>query len=229
MDDSEKIKFWQDTGDAMSFYELNKRFEPVVTKFVNQYKTVGVSPMTLRTKARTQLVKALKSYNPSSGTQPITHVYNNMKKISRMASESLMSGHIPEARALQKSTFQIAFDNMNDRLGREPSTDEMADEMSWSKLEVGRMMNEMSGETTASNAQFDFYGNSTQMESSDKALVDYLYHELNGDDKVIFEHTFGYAGKPVLSNKEIAMKINKNEMFVHRAKKRMSDRIREHR
>jgi RNA polymerase sigma factor (sigma-70 family) len=229
MSDRDKIMQWQQSNDPTLFMDLTKRYEPVVNKFVNQYKTVGVSPSTLRAKANVQLIKALNSYDPNTDTQPITHIYNNMKKISRMASESLMSGHIPEARALQKSTFQISFDNLNDRLGREPSVDEIADEMGWGKKEVARMVNELAGETTASNADFDFYGNSTKMESADKAIIDYLYHELNGMEKVVFEHTFGYGGKSVLNNKEIAKRLNTNEMQVHRIKKKLSKRIQESR
>lgn len=229
MNDSEMLKYWQETHDPQVFRDLDKRFEPVVNKFVNQYKTVGVAPSTLRAKAKTQMIRAFNTYNPQSGTQPITHIYNNMKKVNRIASESLMSGHIPETRALKKSTFQIARDNLEDRIGREANVDELSDEMGWSRAEVARMSNEMSGEITASSAEFDFYGNSLKSEHGDRAIVDYLYASLNGEDKVIFEHVFGFAGKKTLNSKDIASKIGKSEMYVHRAKKRMADMVRSNR
>ena len=227
--DIENIQAWQVSQDPVAFAQLMVRYQPIVNKVVNQYKTVGVSPSTLRTGANTQLIKALKSYDPSHNTQPTTHIYNSLKKVQRIASESLLSGHIPESRNLQRSTFQITRDNLTDRLGYDPSVQQMSEELGWDKKEIGRMNEELSGETTASRAEFDFYGNSTQGESRDAALVDYLYYDLSGPDQVIFEHVFGYGGKPILKSKEIAKKLNKNEMWVRRRRKALSDKIKSYR
>jgi DNA-directed RNA polymerase specialized sigma subunit len=224
-DEAEMIMEWQRTKDPTLFSQLSIRYKPVVENMVNQYRTVGVSPSTLRANAQSQMIKAFVTYDPSKGTQPITHVYNNMKKVQRVASESLISGHIPEARNLKRATFHTALINLTDRLGYEPNIDQISDELGWGKKEAARMYNELSGETTASGAKFDFYGNATQAESKDKALADLLYHELEDKDKVIFEHTFGYAGKPVLSNKDIAKKLNVNDMWITRRKKAMSEKI----
>jgi len=227
--DLEWIDKWQKKRDPEAFSNLLSRFNPVVTKFVNQFGNTGVSKHALKAKAHTQLIKSLDTFNPNAGTQPITHIYNNMKKLNRMAAESLTSGHIPEERSLKLATFKTSVDNLTDRLGRDPAIDEIADELVWNKKEVARMQSELGGETTASNADFDFYGNSTTMVSRDKELADYLYSELDGEHKVIFEHTFGYGGQPILSNKELAKKLNTNEMFVSRAKKKMGSKLKEYR
>jgi len=227
LNDINKIKQWQDTKDPNLFAELVIRYQPVVNSVVNKYSRVGIPPATLRAQATSQMIKAFKSFDATKGAQPSTHIWNNLQKVQRIATESQMSGHIPENRNLKRATFTIVKQNLEDRLGYEPNISDLADELGWNKKETARMLNEVHGETTASGASFDFYGNSVTRESSDKALADYLYHELNGKDKVIFEHTFGYAGKPVLNNKEIANKLHVNEMFVHRAKQRMSGKIRE--
>lgn len=227
MDDKEQILEWQKTKDPTLFANLVMRYQPVLNSVVNKYRTVGLPPATLKAAATTQMIRAFDTYNPNMGTQPTTHIWNNLQKVQRIASESLMSGHIPENRNLKKATFTIVKENLMERLGREPAVDEIADELSWNKKEVGRMLNEIKGEVTASNAAFDFYGNATKGSNRDKDLADYLYHELSGPQKVIFEHTFGYGGKPILNNKEIAAKLNTNEMSVHRMKKKMSDRIQE--
>jgi DNA-directed RNA polymerase specialized sigma subunit len=227
MDDKEQLMEWQKTKDPMIFATMVGRYQPVINSVVNKYRTTGLPPATLRAQATVQLIKAFDSYNPEKGTQPTTHIWNSLQKVQRMASESLMSGHVPEARNMKRATFTIVQDNLTDSLGREPNNAEMADDLGWNIREVERMQSEMKGETTASNAPFDFYGNSTKGESKDKVLVDYLYHELSGPQKVIFEHTFGYGGKPILNNKEISKKMNINEMQVHRIKKDMSKRVRE--
>lgn len=229
MDSTEKILQWQKTKDPELFTELVIEHQPIVNSVVNKYRSVGVSPAALRTQATTQLIKAFKSYRPDRGTQPSTHVWNQMQKVQRVATESLTSGHAPEYRNIKRSTFMTVRDNLTDRLGYEPNTDEMADELGWNRNEVSRMNSELGGEVTASGAEFDFYGNSLQMESRDKILTDYLYHELTGRDKAIFEYTFGVGGKPKLNNKQIAQKLRTNEMAIHRAKKAMSNKIKEYR
>jgi len=223
------INDWQTKKDPAAFSELFVRYQPVMHKFVNSYKKGGISEATLKLQANTQLKRAIDSYNPEMNTQPITHVYNHMQKIQRAAVESLTSGRIPENRKFELSTFNVAKGNLEDRLGREPSIEEMADEMKIDKVKVGRMMKELGGETNASAAQFDFYGNGTQFENVDKALLDYLYYELTGPEKVVFEYTFGYGGRPQLQNNEIAVKLNTNPMAITRMKKKMSDRIKSYR
>ncbi len=225
--DSDNIIEWQKSKDPKLFADLIIRYQPVVNSVVNKYSTVGVAPATLRAQATSQLIKSFNSYDPSKGAQPTTHIWNNLQKVQRIASESQISGHIPEHRNLKRATFTIVKQNLEDRLGYEPSTADLSDELGWNKKETARMLNEIHGEATASKAAFDFYGNSMTRESADKALVDYLYHELGGKEKVIFEHTFGFAGKPILNNKQIAKKLKVNEMYVHRAKKNLSKRIKE--
>lgn len=225
MDDREELMNWQKSRNPTDFAKLVIRYQPALNFVVNKYRTTGLPPATLKAQATTQLIKAFESYDGSKGAAPITHIYNGLQKVQRSASESLMSGHVPEARSMKRSTFTIVRDNLSDSLGREPSNAEMADELSWNVKEVDRMQSEMKGETTASNAPFDFYGNSTKGESKDRVLVDYLYHELDGPQKVIFEHTFPFYGKEQLNNKEIAKRLNTSEMYVHREKKKLSNKI----
>ena len=229
MNDIEMIERWQVKKDPEAFAGLMTRYNPVVIKFTNQYGKTGVNKNAMKTQARTQVIAAINTYNPNAGTQPITHVYNYMKKMNRAANNSLTSGHIPEARLTQMSMYKTTSDNLQDRLGREPSIDELADELAWDPREVTRMEKELTGETTASNAEFDFFGNSTVGQSKDATLAEYLYSDLDGRDKVIFEHTYGLGGRKILNNKDLAAKLNTNEMSVSRAKKKMANTLKEYR
>src|SRR5271157_3176757 len=225
-DDKNNIINWQKTHDPMLFANLSMRYRPIINSVVSRYRTTGLPPSTLRAIATTNMIKAFETYDPTKGTEPSTHLWNHLQRVQRSASESLLSGHIPENRNLKKSTFNIVTNNLTDQLGREPSIDEMADELGWDQREVARMQSEMRGEVNASDAEFDFYGNSTQGESKNKVMADYLYHELKGPEKIVFERTFGYGNKPILNNKEISEVLNINEMAVHRMKKKMADKIR---
>jgi len=227
--ESQKILEWQKSKNPVIFTELMSKYQPIVNSVVNKYRTVGISPPVLKCEASAQLVKAFNTYNPKMGAAPSTYIWNQMQKVQRVATESLSSGHIPEYRNLKKSTFLTVKTNLENRLGYEPSVDDLADELKWDRSEVARMNAELGGEVTASQAEFDFYGNDIQNKSKDYALAEYLYHELKGKEKTVMEHVFGFGGKPILNNKEIAKKLNTNEMAVVRMRKKLAEKIKEYR
>jgi DNA-directed RNA polymerase specialized sigma subunit len=223
----DKLVEWQKTKDPNLFAELVVSYQPIVNSVVNKYRTVGVSPPTLRAKATAQLINAMKTYDPKHRTIPKTHIWNNLQKVQRIAGESLQSGHIPEYRSIKRATFTTVRDNITDRLGREPNVKEMADELSWSQKEVSRMNNELGAEITQAAITFDSYGDIDPGTLKDKELATYIYHAVGTDnrDKVILEHVFGFGGKKVLKSKEIAKKLRTNEMAIVRARRRLASKI----
>jgi hypothetical protein len=45
-------------------------------------------------------------------------------------------------------------------------------------------------------------------------MLDYVYHDLNDEDRVIFEHRLGYNGKKKIDNTLIAEKIKKPPKYI---------------
>lgn len=223
-DDMAKVFEWQQNRDPAVYTELVTRFRPITESFVKSFKTSGVSPLALRAQADAQMIKAIGTYKPNMSTAPSTHIWNNLQKIKRVSMRSLQSGHIPEHRNLKRSTFITIKDNMTDRLGYEPSMAEISDELGWSMEETSRMDNELGHEVPESMLENQFY-KSTDGSQKEKALADYLYMELDGKEKKVFEWTFGYGGKPILNSREIAQKLGDNEMFVSRTKKKLAQKL----
>jgi DNA-directed RNA polymerase specialized sigma subunit len=230
MDDREQLMNWQKTRDPEEFTKLFIRYQPVVGSVVNKFRTTGLPVPTLRAQANTQLIKAFETYSGNKETQPITHIYNSLLKVQRTANESLMSGHIPEARNMKRATFNIVKENLTDTLGREPSVDELSDELKFDKRETIRMLEETSkGEVNASRAPFDFFGSSTKSAHPDKILIEYMHSDLPEIQKIILEHSVPYFGKEQLNNKEIAQRLKTNEMYVGREKRKMAEKIKSYR
>jgi DNA-directed RNA polymerase specialized sigma subunit len=230
MDDREQLLNWQKSRDPDEFVKLYIRYQPVVGSVVNKFKTTGLPQATIRAQANSQLIKAMETYNGNKETQPITHIFNSLLKVQRTANESLMSGHIPEARNMKRATFNIVKENLTDTLGREPSIDELSDELKFDKRETVRMLEETSkGETSASHAPFDFYGSSTKTQHPDRILIEFMHSELPEKQKIILEHTVPYFGKEQLNNKEIAKRLKTNEMYIGREKRKMAEKIKSYR
>lgn len=230
MDDKEQLTTWQKTHDPELLMGMMIRYRPVINSVVNKYKTTGIPPASLRAVATTQMLKSFDTYDVNKNVEPITHLYNNLLKLQRISSASLLSGHIPENRSLKRATFNIVKENLENDLGREASVDELSDELKFDKRETIRMLEETSkGEVNASRAPFDFFGSSTKSAHPDKILIEYMHSDLPEIQKIILEHSVPYFGKEQLNNKEIAKRLNTNEMYVHREKRKMAEKIKSYR
>lgn len=217
---------WKKTGDDNKALQLMNSYQPLIFGTVNKFSSANVPRSVLAAEGQRLAYEAIKTYDPKRGAGLNTHIHSNLRNINRLVYENVSVGKIPEARGMKAVTFKNVKSNLTDRLGRDPSISEMADEMSWSEAEVSRMESEMAGELTAGKIEgAEFYGQAINKISRDQELMSYAYHDLTGKDKVIFEHSTGYGGKPILSNKEIAKKLRTNEMAITRSKRRMAENI----
>jgi hypothetical protein len=57
---------------------------------------------------------------------------------------------------------------------------------------------------------------------------DFVYHDLEDTDKLIFRHKVGYRGYPVLPNHEIASRVGLSPAAVTKRSKRIETRLLEH-
>lgn len=227
--DQDAVVHWQKTNDPNLLAEMMVRFRPVVASVANRYMTTGMSPAAVKTSAQTHMLKALRTYDPSFGSSPSTYITSSLQSIQRGARNSLISGSIPEHRNMRAATYNTVKQGFIDQFGRDPSHTELADELSWAPREVERMEKELGGEVGASKAESDFFGHSTSVEHQDRALVDFLYQEVGQREKTILEHTFGIGGKKILSNKDLAAKLNTYEMDITRTKRKLGQRVAENR
>lgn len=217
---------WKKTGDDNKALQLMQSYQPLIFSSVNKFSSANVPKSVLVAEGQKLAFDAIKSYDPKRGAALNTHIHNNLRNLNRIVYENVNVGKIPEARSMKAVTFMNVKSNLTDRLSREPSISEVADEMSWSEREVSRMENELAGELTTGKIEgAEFYGQALNKMGKDQELMSYAYNDLTGKDKVIFEHSTGYGGKPVLSNKDIAKKLRTNEMAITRAKRRLAEQI----
>ena len=233
--DQEKNLWMEWTGNGQMdnddrAFQLMTSFQPLIHSQVNKFRNSGLPPSVLGAEGQRLAFDALKSYNPNKGAALNTHIINNMRNIHRLVQQNQQVGKIPEARGMKMVTYKNVRSNLEDQISREPSVDEMADAMGWSLAETDRMEREIHGELTTGKIEgAEFYGEANTRANKDIETMRYLYKELFGNDKVIFEHTFGYGGKPILNNKDIAVKLHTNEMAITRAKRKLAQKAQTYR
>lgn len=181
---------------------LLKRFDGALQSQVNRW--AGPVPReVLLNEAKLLAVKAFDSFDPKKGTALATHVVNNLLPLSRIVYTYQNSTRLPENTTMKLQTYNTAVEHLKAYHGREPTTDELHDELGWSTTELSRIKdsNRKNLIESGSPPEAAFYANSSL--DIDEDLLTGIHAELLPDEKQLFEHLTGYNGISKLGNKEL--------------------------
>jgi DNA-directed RNA polymerase specialized sigma subunit len=192
--DLELWREWKKTRNPATLSKLLDRLHPLIIRETGKWQST-VPQVALEAKARILTVEALESYNPNMGAAIGTHVTSRLRKLSRSVYPYQNVARLPENKQLLYNTFQVVQNNLLDTHGREPTTEEIADELHWTPKKVADFQRSFGRrELVESEGVF------TDEDRQDSNLVDFYYHGLAPEDKLLFEHIVGYGGKKVLNN-----------------------------
>lgn len=214
------LKLWQawKGGDVTKLQPLIDRFKPAVEKWVAQHPSPNVPPVTLRTTAKVNLMNALKTYDPNRGANLNTHITWGLKKGLRVLQKHTNIARIPEPRANLIGDYQRAKASLEDKFGRPPSLDELRDyfaadtmldpgrKKKFSRKVLSRLETELRHDRPMSGIEENF-SEDEEASSGEVLSRDLVYQGLSGQDKLVFEHAFGFGGKSQLKNVQIAEMI----------------------
>ena len=201
--DLELWKQWNKTKSSMDLEALIRQLDPLIQSEVNRRAGTLSRPMLL-TQAKVLAVKAIQNYEPTKNVKLSTHVTNQLQKLSRVNYAHQNAARIPEHAMLQFHTFNLAKEDLKEEHGRDPTFQEMADQLKWSPKKVEQFQTQ--------------FGRSELLESIDTPAemfvaathdprIDYAYHSMSTRQQKIFEYTTGYMGAERLSNAAIIKKL----------------------
>lgn len=193
--------------------ELVSAFMPMVNAELQQYSG---SKDLLRARAKSYVIQAVKSYNPMGNTKLNSWVVTNLKQLSRYgkrlrpirASEDL----IRSAADLNRVTLEL-----EDRLGRKPTDEELQDETGWTPKALARIRASSVAAVQPGGA-VDDEGASEEpgVSKMDNLpfLSDAVYSSLGDRDKAIFDHRLGAHGKQQMTGVDIAKKLGVTPAYI---------------
>lgn len=223
---AEEMKLWRrwQSGDTDAIGPLMRSYEPVVQQQVNKLKNAPLPPIFIETEVKKQLLGAFETYDPNRGTQLNTWVHSRLPKVLRNTIYSYSNlGYIPEERQRQISTFMTSKDRLEEQFKRPPTAMEISSDLSWDLRQVERMEKELRPKKLLTEeGDFSFISDDTEQ----KALR-YVYMSLPPDQQVVFEHHFGWAGKPRIGDKELAGRLKKDVKGIKKLKRQVADQIEE--
>ena len=212
---------WHDKPGKKTLAPLLDSFEPMIKGYVSGLRNATLPASAVEGHARQQALDAFGTYKPGTAALS-THVGHRLRKTNRYVYTHQDVGRLPEAQILQTRAFRDAHDRLDERYGRPPSTTELADHLKWSPRQVARYQRGLKGSMRLSDnplleslapdvGPVGFGANDT---------LKYLYTDLDPEEQLVFEHTFGWGGKPELkTNRDIARTARMSETKVRKIKK----------
>lgn len=211
---------WNKSRNDADLMMVMDRINPVIMGEVNRWSG-AVAPPTLTLEAKNLALGAIKTFDPNRGAALNTHVTNKLKKLSRLVYSNQNLARIPEHKTLQQRTFAMAEERLRDRLGRDPTADELREELGWTRNYLADFQRSARKEFVDTGEVANVF----DTDSGDTGLVDFAYQDLSPLQKKIFEYRTGYGGKPVLSNPEIRKKLGLRQSQLSYQHRKMVDRL----
>jgi len=218
--DLELWREWKRTNSTRTLDALLKRLQPLINREVNKWQS-AVPPAALQSKGRMLTVEALKSYNPNMGAAIGTHVTSRLRKLSRHVYPYQNVARLPENKQLMFNTFRVAESHLYDAHGREPTVEELSNELSWAPKKVKEFQRSFGRrELVESEGAF------IDTPQEDSTLVDFYYHGLSPDNKLLFQDITGYGGRPAMSNRKLLKKYKLTQGQLSYRKRKFTEQIR---
>lgn len=214
---------WQEDPRPETMSPLVESMTPLLESQIRQYR--GTLPENaLRAHAKKFAVDAVRSYDPKKGAKLTTHVVNALRQLHRKNYEAQRAVRMSEELQRSVGKYMSFKQNLESELGREPTVQELSDELGWSKSRINRLERQSRGEVTFDDLLYE----PTDLEQAPPdPRIDYVYHDLNPTDKLIMEWTTGYGGKQTLPKKEIAKKLGISPAAVSQRSLRIAEKLKE--
>lgn len=212
---NELILQYQKTNDKEIGDQLLDLHKDYIKANINKWD--GILPSSvLQAYGKHYALNAFKSYDPNKGAGINTHLYNHISQLSRQVYANQNSIRIPEHQIQMIGKVNSAKDLLTDELGRDPTTDEIADHLHLPKQHIAKVIK---------NQRADFLNDSDTDQQhqvgGDNKLSDKIFGYRQGLDdkqKEHFDHLTGFGGTTALSPQQFGKQFKMKPYEVSRLK-----------
>jgi DNA-directed RNA polymerase specialized sigma subunit len=219
---------WKADPSPANTSALLKTVHPIMTAALRTYG--GSNSPTMLSKAKLITIDAMGRYDPTKSKMK-THLMSHLQGLRRASAKEQQILSVPEQVGLDLNTMREAENELKDKLGRDPSSIELADHTGLSLKRLAYIRNAkpsyaVGGLQRTYGDSEDIYTPAIQSDLQDNnAWHEFVYHDLMPIDQLILEHTLGLHGRRVLSNQELAKKIKLSPGAVSQRKSKIQDKL----
>ena len=217
---------WKNNGERPDdLRPLLQSYKPVIRYRANQWSSrADLPPEAVHAEFQKSALDAFRTYDPNRGTKLSTHVNNKFKQAYRWVQQHQDPVRMQERRYYQAGAYDNAMAQLDDVLGREPTTREVAEHLGWDEAEVGRMQKEKQTVHFSSGYEGG-YDPTSIMPSRDAEKLKLVRYELNPEELQVYDYTLGTYGKPQLRPGEIAKKLGMSPSKVTRIRQAIAGKL----
>jgi RNA polymerase primary sigma factor len=211
----ESFNNWKKNQTPESNDMMLQKIQPIIEAALKSYVGQDVPP-SVRLHANRMALEALNTYDPAQAKLK-THLMSHLQGLRRVYAKSNQILNVPERVQIDSYHLNQAMNELTDKLGREPTDQELSDHtgMSLKRIETIRSFKPGISEGAATEAMFsgdDEYVNDPAVNipgtsDSGDAWRRFVYDGLDPRSQMVMEHTFGMNGKEVLDNEALARKL----------------------
>lgn len=200
---------WKQKPGPQTMGLLLNRVQPAIEKGISANVGNKVSPV-LRSSARKLAIGAIRSYDPQRA-QLSTHIINHMRGLRRIGRQQQNIIRTPDRIAIEQNFLSQAQAELEDQLGRDPTTSELADHAGISMRRIAKIRRYRPAVYEGSLLAIQDGDDDPFLPSVERDTGDYVvravYDDLDETNQQILEWTLGLYGKKPLSNQQIAAKL----------------------
>lgn len=220
---------WKKSGeDPDKLRPLLHSFRPLIRSRANVWANhVDLPPEAIHAEFNKQFVSALRTYNPNKGTALGSWVTTKLRKAQRWITTYQNPARIQEKRIYQIGSFQTAKAQLDEQLGREPTSFELSNHLGWNEAEVNRMSSELRRALPSSG--FDTgLDPTTIMPSRELEVFNLIRYDLTTEELSVYDDLTGYGGKPIMRPGEVARKHGYSPSKISRLKGSISEKLKKY-
>jgi RNA polymerase primary sigma factor len=219
---------WSANRTPENMAKLVNAFAPTINSEIMRFE--GPKPL-LRSRARVLTINAIKTYNPAAGAKLQSWVVTNLQPLSRYG-KRLRDVYSPEVAARQAAAIDRRRKEFVDEYGRDPTDEELADEMGMTAKRVAEVRKMAVPSVAAS--QFDDYVSADGDVGTAPGVVqpskvpfaqEAAYMSLDDNKKSVFDMLTGLHGQKRLPAKEVAKRMGVSSSAISQQAKSISDLI----
>lgn len=206
---------------------LAKALEGPIMSAVNTYRAAPVPGITLELEGKRLGMEAAKEWDKNKGSSLASYVGTMVRqRLYRWVTSHQNVARIPEEQVRQIGRFQMASNHLTDRLGRDPTSDEMADHLGLPVSRVTKMRKALRKDLIMSGVADDVEeGIEDIAHDPDYERAMMAYYGLTDMEKLVFDFSLGAHGQPKLKAGEIATRLKVSPARVSALKEALGHKL----
>lgn len=230
---AEAYQAWKAAPGPETADALLQSLQPVLDSALRSYGGGAAASPTLRSRAKLLTLNAMQRYDPSRAKLR-THLLTQLQGLRRVAAQEGQIIGLPERVGLALHQLKTAENELQERLGREPTTAELADHTGLSVKRIAHVRKAQPGLAEGSLAAAAAEDEESQAvlgpavrggTEGEDTWREFVYADLHPTDQLIMEHSLGLHGRPVLDKKAIARKLRVTPGAVSQRAARIQERL----